>query len=237
MMKVLITREKSQAEKTAKLLKKEGFEPILFPTIRFEKIDFEEKAVGQADIIIFSSQNAVKFLFEEISPEKLLDKIVIATGEKTAKLLEKKGLRPLIPEIYSAEGVYQLLLKMNNLQNKKIAVIRALEGINTLFELMKGKADIYPVPVYKTVENIPENQGEIKNLLSSGEIDVVVFTSPSTFKNFIKIIDKSLLRNTKIAVIGATTQKALEEEGITPDIIPSKFTMEEVIKAIKQQLS
>lgn len=236
-MKILITREKSQAEKTAQLLEKEGFEPILFPTIRFEKIDFDEKAVLQADVIIFSSQNAVKFLFEKISPEKLLDKTIIATGEKTAKLIEKKGLRPLIPEIYSAEGVYQLLLKMHNLQNKKIAIIRALEGINTLFELMKGKADIYPVPVYKTVENIPENLDEVKALIKQGEIDVVIFTSPSTFKNFIKLIDKSLLKNTKIAVIGTTTQKALEKEGITPDIIPSKFTMEEVIKAIKQQLS
>ena len=235
-MKVLITREKSQAEKTAKLLEKEGFEPVVFPTIRFEKVNFDEKAVLQADIIIFSSQNAVKFLFEELSPEKLSDKTIIATGEKTAKILEKKGLEPLIPEIYSAEGVYQLLSKIPDLKNKKIAVIRPVEGVNTLFELMQNKTDIYPVPVYKTVENIPENLKEVKNLLSGGKIDVVVFTSPSTFKNFIKIIDKSLLRNTKIAAIGTTTQKALEKEGITPDIIPSKFTMEELIKNIKQQL-
>ena len=238
MKKVLITREENQGKKTAQILKKEGFEPVLFPTIKFEKVNFDKKDVIEADIVIFSSQNAVNFLFLEIKKDHLEGKKVIATGEKTKKALEKKGIKNVLtPEIFSAEGVVKLIKSKKDFQGKKAVVVRPLEGLNTLIEKLNGYLYIKSVHVYKTVPNIPENKDQIKKELEKGNIFGVIFTSPSTFENFISIFpDKweDLLKKTKIAVIGTTTAQALIKRGISPDIIPEKFTLEQVIKKLKQ---
>ncbi len=238
MKKVLLTREEKQARKTAQLLKKEGFEPVLFPTIRFEKINFDKKDVLDADIVIFSSQNAVRFLFLEIKKEQLEGKKIIATGEKTKKALEKEGIKDVLtPDIFSAEGVLKLIKSKKDFKGKKAVVVRPVEGLNTLIEKLNGYLHIKAVPVYKTVPNIPENKDQIKKELEKGDIFAVVFTSPSTFENFIRIFPykwKDLLKKTKIGVIGTTTAEALTKKGINPDIIPEKFTLDHLIKNLKQ---
>ncbi|SNZ03354.1 uroporphyrinogen-III synthase [Persephonella hydrogeniphila] len=237
MKKVLITRDPVQAKKTAEKLKEAGFEPVLFPTIRFEAVDFPVEKVLSADILIFSSQNAVRFLLKKIEPEKIKNKIVIATGEKTKKSLEKIGIeKVLIPQLYSGEGVASLLQRKANLHGKKIAIIRPVEGIDTAAKKLTDYFYVETVPVYKTVINIPENRNEVEKLLEEKKIFAVIFTSPSTFKNFTKIFKNwyKLLKGTKKAVIGSTTAKALLEENVHPDIIPEKFTIEEVIKKLRQ---
>ena len=238
MKKVLITREKKQGEKTAQLLKKEGFEPVLFPTIKFEKVNFDKKDIAQADIVIFSSQNAVEFLFLEMDVNLLKGKTIIATGEKTKKALEKKDIKNVLtPDIFSAEGVLKLIKSKKDFKGKKAVVVRPVEGLNTLIENLNNYLDIKAVPVYKTVPNIPENKEQVKRDLEKGEIFSVIFTSPSTFENFIRIFPdrwKDLLKKTKIAVIGTTTARALIKKGINPDIIPEKFTIDKLIKKLRQ---
>jgi len=238
MKKVLITREESQGRKTAQILEKEGFEPVLFPTIRFEKLNFNKKDLTEADIVIFSSQNAVKFLLSEINKECLNGKTVIATGEKTKKSLEKIGIKNVLtPDIFSAEGVVKLIKSKKDFKGKKAVVIRPAEGLNTIIEKLCGYLDIKAVPVYKTIPNTPHNKGQIKKDLEEGKIFAVIFTSPSTFENFIRIFPenwKKLLKKTRTAVIGTTTADALMKRGIKPDIIPEKFTLDYLIKDLKQ---
>ncbi|WP_293446210.1 uroporphyrinogen-III synthase [Persephonella sp.] len=238
MKKVLITREEKQARKTAQLLEKEGFKPILFPTIRFEKVSFDKKDLVKADIVIFSSQNAVEFLLSEIDINHLKGKTIIATGEKTEKALKKKGIKNvIIPEIYSAEGVANLIKSKKEFKGKKAVAVRPVEGLNTLIDELESYLEIKPLPVYKTVPNTPENKDQIKKELEKGQIYAVIFTSPSTFENFIRIFPdswKDLLKKTKTAVIGTTTAQALLKMGINPDVIPQKFTLDHLIKNLKQ---
>ncbi|WP_457627188.1 uroporphyrinogen-III synthase [Persephonella sp.] len=240
-MKILITREKKQAEKTAKKLEKEGFEPILFPTITFQPVEFDTDKLGSADVVVFTSQNGVRFLLEKIPPEKLRDKILIATGEKTKKALEKAGLKNvLLPEIFSSEGVAQLLLKNEGFRGKRVVFVRPVEGIDTGIKLLEGFMEVSVLPVYKTVENYPDNREMVEKMLERGEIDFVLFTSPSTLRGFIKNFPDSwrnLLKKTRTAVIGTTTAQALEKEGIKPDLIPEVFTLEGVIEKLRQQAS
>jgi uroporphyrinogen-III synthase len=237
MKKVLITRDPVQAKKTAEKLKEAGFEPVVFPTIRFEPVDFPAEKVVNADIIIFSSQNAVRFLLEKVKPEDIKNKVIVATGEKTKKSLEKSGIQNvIIPESFTGKGVAQLLKKRTDLHGKKAVVIRPVEGIDTAVKELSSHFSIQAVPVYKTVINIPDNKEEVEKLLQKNEIFAVIFTSPSTFKNFTKIFEnwRELLKNTKKAVIGSTTAKAVRQENIQPDVIPEKYTIEELIKALKQ---
>ncbi|WP_456465592.1 uroporphyrinogen-III synthase [Persephonella sp.] len=241
MKKVLITREEKQARKTAQILEKEGFKPVLFPTIRFEKVSFDKKDLVESDIVIFSSQNAVEFLLSGIDINLLKGKTIIATGEKTGKALKRKGIKNvIIPEVYSAEGVANLIKSKEEFKGKKAVAVRPVEGLNTLIDELESYLEIKPLPVYKTVPNTPENTDQIKKELEEGRIFAVIFTSPSTFANFTRIFPdswKDLLKKTKIAVIGTTTAEALVQKGINPDIIPEIFTLENLVKNLKQLTS
>ncbi|NPA12547.1 MAG: uroporphyrinogen-III synthase [Aquificae bacterium] len=240
-MKVVITREASQGKETAKLFEEAGLQPILFPTIRFEELDFDRERLKKADIVVFSSQNSVKFLLDRIPLQLLEGKLIIATGEKTKKLLEKRGITGITtPQVYTGEYVAKLIKGLPDYKNKSCIVVRAKEGINNWIDSLSNDMDISILPVYQTVYNTPDNVDYVESLYREGKVDYTLFTSPSTFKGFKAVFPdnwREYLKKTKVAVIGTTTAKALGKEGVSPSIIPKKFTVEEVLKAIKQQAS
>ncbi len=242
-MKVLITREKEESISFAKKLNDLGIEAVIFPTIKTIPIDFPLETVSKYDIFIFPSKKAVKYFFSKVEPIFLKDKEIIAVGEKTKKALEEYSIKNIIlPETYSSEGVLKLILEnLEEYKDKKILIPRVKKGIDLLPKELKGKVrEISVLPVYETVLNIPDNLEEVKELFEKKEIDISVFTSPSTFKNFLKIFSekgKEYLKDTCIAVIGTTTAKAVKEEGLDICLIPEKFTVDKIINKIKEQLS
>ena len=243
MKKILITREKEEALKFAQKLRNTELEVIIFPVIKTKPIYFDSKIISKYDVFIFPSKNAVRYFFENVSAEDLKKKIIIAVGEKTKKALEKKGFKNiLLPEKFSSEGVLSLILKdIDFFKNKKILIPRAKKGIDILPQKLKNEVkEIFVLPIYETVLNIPENKENVKKLFEEKKIDFSVFTSPSTIENFLKIFPeegKEYLKSTCITVIGTTTKKAVEEKGLDVCLIPEKFTIDEVIKKIKEQLS
>lgn len=86
-----------------------------------------------------------------------------------------------------------------------------------------------------------ENVDRIKILLAKNQIDVLTFTSPSTFKNFIELFSSEHItqgrRHLAIAVIGPVTAKAVKEFGFEIDIIPRESTIESLVEAITQYFS
>ena len=242
-MKVLITREKEESLSFAKKFENTNVEVLIFPTIKTQPLDFPTDIALEYDIFIFPSKKAVKYFFSKVEPDLIKNKEIIAVGEKTKKVLEKYRFENvLLPEIYSSEGVLKLILdNLERYKEKKILIPRAKKGIDTLPKKLTGKVkEISVLPVYETVLNIPENVEIVKNLFEKKEIDISVFTSPSTLKNFLKIFPekgKDYLKNTCIAVIGTTTEKAVREEGLDICLIPEKFTIDEIVKMIKERLS
>ncbi len=240
-MKVLITREKEEGEKLGEKIKDLGLEPVLFPTIKTQIIPVDIDILDY-DVFIFPSKNAVKFFFSQIDPTYIKDKTVISVGEKTKKYLEHFGIfNVLIPEVYSSEGVLHLIKnKIDFFKDKKILIPRAKKGIDVLPDYLKSKVkEIKVLPVYETVLNIPENVNQVRYFFENGEIDFSIFTSPSTFLNFLKIFPekgKEYLNSTCITVIGTTTKKAIEKEGLKVCLIPQKFTVEGILEKIKEQL-
>ncbi len=241
-MKVLITREKEESISFAKKLNDLGIEAVIFPTIKTIPIDFPLETVSKYDVFIFPSKKAVKYFFSKVEPSFLKDKEIVAVGEKTKKALEEYSIKNVVlPETYSSEGVLKLILEnLEEYKDKKIIIPRAKKGIDLLPRELKGKVkEISVLPVYETVLNIPENVKEVENLFERKKIKITVFTSPSTLKNFLKIFPngKEYLKNTCIAVIGTTTAKTAKEEGLDICLIPEKFTADEIINKIKEQLS
>ncbi len=243
MKRVLITREKEEGEKLKKILKSYNIEGIVFPVIKTVPIPFNSSAIYDYDVFIFPSKNAIKYFLKNTSLKFLKEKIIIAVGEKTKKVLEKYGLTEIIiPEEFSSEGVLKLIEKsISKFKDRKILIPRAKKGIDTLPEALKEKVKkIDILPVYETVLNIPENKNQVEKLFKEKKIDITIFTSPSTLENFLKVFPedgKEYLKNTCIAVIGKTTKKAVEKKGLEVCLIPDVFTVDALVEKIKEQLS
>jgi len=209
-------------------------EIIPFPTIKIVPIPFEID-IKNYDFFIFTSVNTVKFFFEKVKPDLLKNKTLIAVGEKTAQRLKELGFKEMmIPKEFKAEGIVKLIEdNWDRFKGKSILIPQAKVGRNIILKHFEDKKiNIKTVPVYETIGNTPENKEEVRKMLNSKQIETVVFTSPSTFYNFLKIFDKEIFKNVKIAVIGETTKKAVEKEGLKVDIMPEKFTFEELSKLI-----
>jgi uroporphyrinogen III methyltransferase / synthase len=74
-------------------------------------------------------------------------------------------------------------------------------------------------------------------LLCSGGIDCVTFTSSSTVSNFFSLFDREtilpLLEKVCIACIGPITAKTAEEHGLKVDVMPSEYTVADLTAALR----
>ena len=90
-------------------------------------------------------------------------------------------------------------------------------------------AKITAVPVYNV--SLPSKESVQYNVdkLNSSQPDVFIFTSPSTFENFLIIMNinnpVSFFKNYDVAAIGPTTKAAIENSKVKVSIMPDEFTI------------
>ncbi len=231
-MKILLVADKSRNFENSKSV-------IFFPTIKTVPLEFNLPDIKEFDTLIFTSQKAVNFFFKKINPGKLKEKTFITVGEKTASLLKRNGFKKIIiPEENTAEGIVNLLLKdIEKFKNKKILFPRSKHGRREIIDILNGKLDITPVDVYETKMNIPENKDEVEELLKQKQIDTLIFTSPLTFKNFVKIFGdrtEELLKGKRLVTIGKTTTKTVEDYGFSVFFQPKKADISNLIKELSK---
>lgn len=246
---IVITRNIETDPTIVTMLENQGAQVTHLPTIKIEPVDdyseFDKqvKSFAKFDYLVFSSTNAVIYFCARVKNLKIdLDysKVkIIAVGSATAAKCKESGLRvDIIPQNFSARGIF------NELVNKNLNSIKVFIPSSTIarqelpFLLTESGAEVYSVPVYK---NIIPPYHEIKSLLEyikEKKPDLFIFTSPSTFKNFIKILQiPDLIQyftGTEIAVIGTVTAAAVRETGLKINIIPDEFTMNSLSEKIVQ---
>ena len=203
---IIITRASEQSAALRDKLHSYGANVIELPSIKtvpvksWNTVDSAIKNFNKYNYVIFTSVNGVKYFFERIKKNKLdsrifKDKTVITIGEKTSLELSKYGLTSdLIPKKYTAEGILSAL-KSHNLENKYVLIPRAKVARDILpLTLKKLKAKVTIADCYETV--LPPTKStfkkEIIEKLKSGEIDLITFTSSSTFTNVAVMVADSL---------------------------------------------
>ena len=75
-------------------------------------------------------------------------------------------------------------------------------------------------------------------LFKDGAIDMITLTSPSTVDNFLALLKgESIFKEivkAKVACIGPITAQRAIERGLRVDIVPDKYTVDALTKAIIQ---
>ncbi|MBI2252454.1 MAG: uroporphyrinogen-III synthase, partial [Armatimonadetes bacterium] len=158
--------------------------------------------------------------------------------ENIYQLAEKHNLKP--PLITIIGGVVNLRNKLRWFDNKPlfgktILITRSREQAS-IFSQSLEELGAYCLE-YPLIKIVPlENKTRLnKALINLKKYDWLIFTSQNAVNHFIKYLkDLRKLSGIKIAVIGSSTAKALENYYIKADLIPKKFIAESLIKEFKK---
>ncbi|MGC8754402.1 MAG: uroporphyrinogen-III synthase [Thermosulfidibacteraceae bacterium] len=241
--KILVTRPLDSVDEFVKLLEKEKAIPVIFPTIETVPCELKEddlkkiRSIDSYDVIIFTSARGVDFFFRILESLGLTyppGKVTFAIGPATKRKLEEYKVEGVsIPEEYVAEGILELL---DDVGDKRILIPRALRAREVLpVELKKRKAIVDVIPIYDTVTK------RYSSLPDFFSLDVLTFTSPSTFKAFVEIVGdeaaRKLLSSKIVASIGPITSKAIRDYGFHVQIESKVHTVEGLVRAIRDYFS
>src|SRR5262249_55614250 len=155
-------------------------------------------------------------------------------GEKTRQAAIEAGLSvTLIPQRFTASDLARALSE-EELEGKRFLFPRGNLGDDDLpSQLALRGATVDCVVVYETCQARPENVQTVRSRLLEGGIQVVTFTSPSTFHNFVSIFSDEELMTMRprilIAVIGPATTAAINRYGMNVDIAPSEPSVESLV--------
>ena len=243
--RILITRPQVQAEEFANALIGAGARPVLFPVIQitppdnFSAFDFALRSLEQYDWLILSSIHGVEAFFKRLEllgikriPPGLR---VAVVGSKTAQCLSAQGVWiDYVPEEYIPEAMLPGLGK--NIYGERFLFPQSNLARTVLTNGIRSAGGLVTeVIAYRTLLNEPDSS-QLDQLRAG--VDVVTFTSPSTVKNFIAIVQKNgldpchLAGNPLFACIGPITKNAAEDIGLVNLVTASEYTIDGLIEAL-----
>ena len=227
--RVLVTRAVRQAGSLGALLRDEGAQPVLAPTIRIAPPDDTgplRDAITHLDCyqwLLFTSGNAVDSFFSMLAEERLDARAigsarVCAIGAKTASALAARGVQAdLVPDDARAEGVVAALAPTLD-DGTRILLPRAEVAREILPEsLREAGAEVDVVTAYRNLPPDAADVARIESLIDPGEIDAVLFTSSSTVRNLHELLgDQAATRLNALALfsIGPVTTRTAEQLGL-----------------------
>ncbi len=246
--RILVTRRREQAVALSEALSLEGAEPIEMPTIDIEMapsqghLDDVLLRLSEFHWMLFTSVNGVESFFNYLNrrgldSRKLYDLKVCAIGEVTATALRKYGIQPdLVPQKYSSHDIL-IRLKEEGIKGKRL-LLPCSQMVNK--ELVHGLselgAEVEPVVAYNTLP-VDSGDSKVKELLMRGEVDVVTFTSPSTVRGLITLMEGNVeaLNKAVIACIGPVTAASATESRLRVDVIAKKYTTDGLVEALVER--
>jgi len=243
--RIVVTRARHQASVLSQEIEALGGEAWEFPTIEIAPPSdnaYLLKALNNLQCfnwLIFTSVNGVEAFFEELSIQErdvrsLVGLEIVAIGPATQAAIEKRGLRAAyVPEEYRAENIVEGLTGRVT-SGQKVLLARAEEARDVLPESLKAMGvDVWDVPVYRTVLG-DANRGELQRMLREKEIHTVTFTSSSTVRNFVELLDGeiSLLKGVSLYSIGPVTSAAARKLGLTIYKEANEYTIQGLVEAL-----
>lgn len=251
--RILVTRAAEQAEEFSTQLRQRGAKVVECPTIilmppqEWDEVDAAITDLADFNWLILTSVNGVRIFFGRlqelgITPAALKKCKVCAVGPKTAEALLNIGITPdLVPEQFTGEGVVAAFQGVD-LQGKLVLFPKA-DGARALIsqQLRSMGAVVTDPVVYRNI--IPKEMPvAARQALEQHQLDVVVFSSPSTVRNLAQLSGgikrlQTLLADVTLASIGPVTTKACQELGLKVAVEPEHATLDTLIAELEQHFS
>lgn len=251
---IVVTRPKEVASVMAEKLRKLGAQVIEMPAIDTLPLEdttklctaLEKLRKGKrGQWIVFTSPQGVKIFFKQLNLLKVdlrqllcishLKFAVIGKGTQSA--LEGYGIfADLMPEQYCAKELGRELRKEVEKENK-VYLFRAKEGSKEIIEELEAAAIEYEdIPIYETVyHTCCALKEKIQNDFQNGEIDYVTFTSASTVKGFVKVMDQVDFSTINTICIGEQTAREAQKYGMKINV-SKEATMDSMIDFLLESI-
>jgi len=245
---VLVTRAPGQAGEFSRLLRERGATVVEVPTIEivpplsWEDADRAIDRLPGYDWLILTSTNAVDWFFRRVRERRgdlacLKGVRVCAVGPKTRQEIERAGLAvEFQPSVYRAEGLINEAGE-GAWHGTRVLFPRAAEGRDVIpDEMRRVGAELDLVTVYRTVPS-PAGRETLRSLLTAGTLDAVTFTSGSTVKSFVSLLDpaqiKGIAGRVAVVCIGPVTADAAREAGLPVDALAQEATIPSLADALE----
>lgn len=168
----------------------------------------------------------IAFLPFEI-PEKKYDWVVF-TSQNAERAFKTSPLPPLqnlergkdsqsIANLFRDKSPQKILLPQGNLADNSLKD-----------SLEKSGHEVTKLVVYETRKPTHQIQLDLDSL------DAIIFTSPSTAKNFLELTRSTSAIETAIACIGTTTYKAVQDLGFKNSICAKEHSSEGLIQVLEE---
>ena len=242
----VVALESRRAEEMATLIRKQGGDPFVAPSMREVELEEQTAALefggrliaGDFDSLILLTGVGTRILWRALSSRFAAEHMLaawrritlVARGPKPSAALRALGLTPtvLIPAPNTWREIVQVMaprtetrVALQEYGKPNPALVAALEG--------QGRS-VCPVSLYGwdlPLDTTPLR--EAARRIAAGEADMVFFTTSMQVINLLRMGDADAitagLQSVVVASIGPTTTETLEEYGIHPAFEPSQPKM------------
>jgi uroporphyrinogen III methyltransferase/synthase len=250
---VLVTRAGEQAGSTAALLRAQGAEAVVVPTIEIVPPGDPAplaKAIGDLRAgayawVAFTSANGVERTWQAIEATGGDAQVfgvarLAVVGPATAQALAGHGLRvDVVAEELRGEGLAAAMLAAMKVEGEvrgRVLLPRAARARDALPDALRAAG--CAVDVVAAYETRPVTGAAVESLaieLEAGRLDAVTFTSSSTVDNLCDALGPravSLLGHARLASIGPLTSETARSRGLRVDVEAQESTVAGLIRAL-----
>ncbi len=243
--RVLVTRSRQQASELSALLARAGADPVELPTIEIapvkdpSELDSLVGRVSSFDWVVFTSTNGVDAFFGRLAgmgrDARALGGVrVAAIGPATARALADRGVvADFVPDAFTTDAVADGF-RAFDLAGKRVLLPRPDIAPEALASGLRSQsADVHEVVAYRTL--VPDGAAEqAREVLGSGTIAIATFTSSSTVRNIVELLNGDIgrLDGVRIASIGPVTTKTARELGLRVDVEAREHTVPGLVQAL-----
>lgn len=235
--RVVVTRAADQAGSLARLLTEAGAEAVELPVIALEPVEDMNALLGISsyDWLVFTSVNGVRYFVEAM--DRLRVDIrrwpprVAAIGPATAEAIGRLHVKvDVVPESFVAEGLAAAFERFD-MNGRKVLLARASEGRDVVPEALRQRgARVDIVETYRNV--VPPDAPALAREVFAHEPDWVTFTSGSTVKNLLSMVDRNALAGVRFASIGPATSEVMRKHGLSVHAEAEPHTIEGLVAAM-----
>ena len=221
-LNICTTRSREQSKELNEKILDLGGEVTEINTIKIlptaSNLDKYKDRLKSYNYIVFTSVNAVNIFFERLIELKIdvrsLKAEMVVIGKKTYEVVEKRGIIPFaMSEKFVAESLFDRMKQFIK-KDDKILLPQSSISRDVLYEgLTREGCLVDKVSIYDTVSGDIRNQETMEK--SMEEVDIILFTSPSTVRNLISMVGIENIKNKTIISIGEITLKEIKNQGLS----------------------
>lgn len=244
---IISTRPEVKNDRIKSLLQAKGARVLDFPMIRTECVSLSEEIKNVlSDIqsytwIVFTSKNGVICFCEllqqmGIEPQSLADKKFAVIGKATGETMQNSiGIPALISRGRTAEDLLQEIQPQIKPTDKVLLALAALA--DDKLELgLQPHCDVTRIDVYQTFDMDYDTHPALDSM-AKNEYDLILFTSPSGYRNFHRITEKLEINELKAASIGTTTEAEMRKLGAAPLLVSPQSDADSFVNEIEKYLA